>query len=134
MFLGLTACLILLPILSAVGLLTVGVLPTLTVVAVASILRRSTEFAIAKPAREVLFTVVSREERYKAKNVIDTLISRGGDALSGWSYSAVETFGATTQQMAFATLPLAFAMIAVGVYLGRRQETLRAATAVATST
>lgn len=123
--LGLATCLVLLPLLGGLGLLTVGLWPTLMVVAAASVVRRATEFAISKPAREVLFTVVTREERYKAKNVIDTLVSRGGDALSGWAHSGLQGLGATTSLLAFASLPAALAMIGVGLYLGRAHERKR---------
>lgn len=131
LYLGLATCLVLLPLLGGMGLFAVGLWPTLMVVAASSVVRRSTEFAISKPAREVLFTVVTREERYKAKNVIDTLVSRGGDALSGWAHSGVQALGATTSQMAFATLPTTLMMVAVGVYLGRAQEAKRRARAAA---
>jgi AAA family ATP:ADP antiporter len=56
-------------------------LPTL---AVFSVMRRATNFAIMNPAMEVLFTVVRREDRYKAKNVIETFIYRGGDQVAAW--------------------------------------------------
>lgn len=123
--LGLATCLVLLPLFGGLGLLTVGLWPTLWVVAAASVLRRATEFAISKPAREVLFTVVTREERYKAKNVLDTLVSRGGDALSGWAHNGLAGLGVTMSQMAFASLPAAIAMIGVGLYLGRSHEAKR---------
>jgi len=126
--LGLATCLVLLPLLGGMGLLTVGLWPTLAVVAAASVVRRATEFAISKPAREVLFTVVTREERYKAKNVLDTLVSRGGDALSGWAHNGLAGLGVSVSQMAFASMPAAIAMIAVGLYLGRQQEQKRRAT------
>lgn len=123
--LGLATCLVLLPVFGGLGLLTVGLWPTLMVVAAASVVRRATEFAISKPAREVLFTVVTREERYKAKNVIDTLVSRGGDALSGWAHSGLVGLGATTSLLAFASVPAAIAMIGVGLYLGRAHDRKR---------
>lgn len=126
--LGLATCLVLLPLFGGMGLLTVGIWPTLWVVAAASVVRRATEFAISKPAREVLFTAVSREARYKAKNVIDTLVSRGGDAMSGWAHNGLQGIGVTTSQMAFASLPAAVAMIVLGLYLGRQQDSQRKAT------
>lgn len=126
--LGLATCLVLLPLFGGLGLTTVGLWPTLWVVAAASVVRRATEFAISKPAREVLFTVVTREERYKAKNVIDTLVSRGGDALSGWAHSGLQSLGATTSLLAFSSLPAAVAMIGVGLYLGRAHDRKRPAT------
>jgi AAA family ATP:ADP antiporter len=122
---GLTFCLVLLPVLGAVSLVFVGLMPTLMVVAVGTVLRRASEFAIAKPAREVLYTVISREERYKSKNVIDTAVSRGGDVVASWSHAQInKLLGLNTSQMAFATIPFALAMIGAGLYLGRKQEAL----------
>jgi ATP:ADP antiporter, AAA family len=122
---GLTFCLALLPLLAVVSLIFVGLMPTLMVVAIATVLRRASEFAIAKPAREVLYTVITREQKYKAKNVIDTAVARGGDVVAAWSHGTIhKVFGLNTSQMAFATIPFAVTMIFAGVYLGRRQATL----------
>ena len=56
-------------------------------------IRRACEFAIGKPAREILYTVVSRQERYKAKNFIDTVVSRGSDVVSTWSHAGLRGLG-----------------------------------------
>jgi len=119
---GLVFCLILLPILAVFTLGVTGLLPTLAVISVSTVIRRACEFAIGKPAREILFTVVSRQERYKAKNVIDTVVSRGSDVVSTWSHAGLRGLGMSTSQMAFAVIPLCFVMIGAGVYLGRQQE------------
>jgi ATP:ADP antiporter, AAA family len=124
---GLTACLVLLPVLAALSLVFVGLMPTLMVVAIGTVIRRASEFAIAKPAREVLYTVITREERYKTKNVIDTAVSRGGDVVASWSHAQIKALGLSTSQMAFATIPFALAMISAGLFLGRKQEALAAA-------
>lgn len=121
---GLTVCLVLLPVLAAISLVFVGLMPTLMVVAVGTVIRRASEFAIAKPAREVLYTVITREERYKSKNVIDTVVSRGGDVVSSWSHAQIKALGLSTSQMAYATIPFALAMIGAGLFLGRRHEVL----------
>jgi ATP:ADP antiporter, AAA family len=118
---GLTLCLALLPVLAVISLIFIGLMPTLIVVAVGTIIRRATEFAIAKPAREVLYTVITREEKYKAKNVIDTAVARGGDVVASWTHSGIRSLGMTTSQTAFATIPFALAMIGAGIYLGRKQ-------------
>lgn len=122
---GIASCLMLLPILGGAGLVAVGVWPIISVVVAAAVIRRAVEFAVSKPAREVLYTVATREERYKAKNVIDTLVSRGGDALSGWGHSALKGLGMSPSSMAFATLPFAIGMVGIAAYLGRKQEALR---------
>ena len=113
---------ILLPILAVFTLGVTGLLPTLAVISVSTVIRRACEFAIGKPAREILFTVVSRQERYKAKNVIDTVVSRGSDVVSTWSHAGLRGLGMTSSQMAFAVIPLCFVMIGAGICLGRQQE------------
>ena len=69
--------------------------------------------------------VVDREERYKAKNVIDTLVYRGGDAASAWLYTGFASLGLGLSAIAFIGVPLALLWAYNGVLLGRRQERLR---------
>ncbi|MGH8726418.1 MAG: NTP/NDP exchange transporter, partial [Burkholderiales bacterium] len=76
---GVTGLLVAMPLVSIAGFLWIGATPTLAALVVFGVTRRVGEFAISKPAREALFTVVPREERYKAKNFIDTVVYRGGD-------------------------------------------------------
>ena len=122
---GLVFCLLLLPVLGVFTLGITGILPTLAVISVSTVIRRACEFAIGKPAREVLFTVVTRQERYKAKNVIDTVVLRGSDAVSTWGHAGLRGLGMTTAQMAFAGIPLCLVLIGGGIYLGREQEKRR---------
>lgn len=119
---GLIFCLIVLPILAVITLGITALLPTLAVISVSSVLRRACEFAVGKPAREILFTVVSRQERYKAKSVIDTVVTRGSDVVSTWGHAGLRGLGLGTSQLALAAIPLCLVMIGAGVYLGRRQE------------
>lgn len=129
--LGLVFCLTILPAIAVFSLGVVGIVPTLVVVSIFTVVRRSTEFAISKPAREILFTVVTREERYKAKNVIDTMVSRGGDLVSTWGHAGLRALGMGTAQMAYSAIPLALVMLGAGVYLGRAQQQRQDARAVA---
>ncbi len=103
---GLVGGLLFLPAVSVMGFIGIALWPTLMVYVVFSVLRRVGEYALSKPSREVLFTVVSREEKYKAKNFIDTAISRGGDASTAWLVTGVKTLGATTAHIAWALVPL----------------------------
>ncbi len=119
---GLVFCLTVLPVLAIVSLGFTAAMPTLAVIAVCTVMRRSLEYAISKPSREILFTVVSREERYKAKNVMDTVIARGGDVTSNWAHAGIRTFGFNTANMALMAIPFAFVMVGVGFYLGRSQQ------------
>lgn len=122
---GLASALVVLPVASAIGFGAIGVMPLLTVYILFTVVRRVGEYALAKPAREVLFTVVSREEKYKAKNFIDTAVSRGGDAMTGWIVNGVKMLGVTAGQMVWVLVPLALLWGWVGWYLARQEETLR---------
>ena len=116
----------LMPLFSLAGFAWLGTIPTLAVLIVFGVTRRVGEFAISKPVREALYTVVPREERYKAKNFIDTVIYRGGDAFSGWLVTAVRSAGLGVSGIAFACVPVAGAWLAVSLWLGRKQAQLRA--------
>jgi len=119
---GLVAGLLFLPAISVVGFLGIALWPTLAVYVVFSVLRRVGEYALSKPSREVLFTVLSREEKYKAKNFIDTAISRGGDASTAWLVTGVKALGATTAHIAWALVPLMLLWAWIGHFLARRKE------------
>ncbi|HNK13502.1 MAG TPA: hypothetical protein PLZ20_03030, partial [Nitrospira sp.] len=119
---GLVVALLFLPAVSLVGFLGIALWPGLVVYVVFSVLRRVGEYALSKPAREVLFTVVSREEKYKAKNFIDTAISRAGDASTGWLVSGIKALGVTTAQIAWALVPLMLLWAWLGRWLASRQR------------
>ncbi len=123
--LGLAWMLALMPLVSAAGFLWLGVAPTLAVLIAFGVARRVGEFSISKPARETLFTVVPREERYKAKNFIDTVVYRGGDAFSGWIVGALRGAGLGLSAIAYLAVPVATAWLAAGLWLGRKQAELR---------
>jgi len=125
---GLVAPLLFLPVISLVGFLGIALWPSLAVYAVFSVLRRVGEYALAKPAREVLFTVVSREEKYKAKNFIDTAISRGGDASTAWLVTAVKALGATPIHIAWVLVPLMGVWAWLAGLLARQEKRRSAAT------
>ena len=122
--LGVATTLTFVPALTAVGFLWLGLAPTVTVVVGFLVLRRSGNFAFARPSREVLFTVVSREDKYKAKNFIDTVVYRLGDQVGAWASSLVAMAGLGTGAIAWAAVPLALAWVANAWWLGRRQDTL----------
>jgi ATP:ADP antiporter, AAA family len=128
--LGVTIMLAALPVVSVIGFFVLGVATLLPVLLTVGVLRRAGEFAISKPARETLFTVVPPEEKYQAKNVIDTVVYRGGDAASGWVAGAMLGAGLSLSGLAFIGVPVACLWLAIGVFLGRRHEAIRAATAV----
>lgn len=116
---GLTAALCYLPALSVVGFASLGTYATVPVLMTFQVLRRAGEFSIAKPSREVLFTVVPRADRYKAKNFIDTFVYRAGDQLSAWLYTALLALGLTVQGTSAVAVVLAIVSIGVAIWLGR---------------
>jgi AAA family ATP:ADP antiporter len=122
---GLPRLLVFLPGLSLIGFATLALLPTAAVVIVYQVLRRAATYGVTGPAREVLFTVLGREDKYKAKSAIDTVVYRGGDAASGWLFAGLTALGLGVSGIALVALPLAAAWIAVALYLGRREEELR---------
>jgi ATP:ADP antiporter, AAA family len=124
---GLALVLVLLPAVAVIGFFLLGLFPTLAVLVVFGVIRRAGEYAITKPAREILFTVLSPEEKYKAKNVIDTVVYRGGDAVSGWLFEGLRMLGMGFSGIAYAAVPIAALWGVTGYLLGRRQEQLQAA-------
>ncbi len=123
-WLGVAGTLVLLPALSVAGFATVGAFPALAVIVAFQIVRRAGEYAIAKPARELLFAVLDRERKYKAKNFIDTVVFRGGDVASGWLLAGLKALGLGVVVLAAAAVPVALAWAALSWLLGRRQEAL----------
>ena len=119
---GLASALMLLPAASVVGFGVIGLMPFLVVFVLFTIIRRVGEYAIAKPAREVLFTVLGREEKYKAKNFIDTAVSRGGDAMTSWMVSGVKSVGTTATHIAWVLVPIACLWAWLGWFLARQEE------------
>ena len=123
--LGVTAMLMALPIVNILGFGIFGIATVLPVLIGFGILRRAGEFSITKPSRETLFTVVPRVEKYQAKNVIDTVVHRGGDVTGTWVGSALHAFGWSVSQMSFAAIPIALVWILTGRFLGQRHEEIR---------
>jgi AAA family ATP:ADP antiporter len=120
--LGIGAALVLLPVASALAFAAVALSPAVLVLAGAQALRRACDYAIARPAREVLFTVVSREAKYKAKNAIETVIYRGGDAISGWISTGLGAFGIGFTSLAALAIPLVAVWAMLSMWLARQQE------------
>ena len=120
--LGVALTLTLLPALSALGFVTLGLAPTVAVIVTFQVLRRAGNFAVARPTREVLFTVVAREDKYKAKSFIDTVVYRSGDQIGAWSFALLSFLGLGLTGIAFAAVPISAAWLVNGWWLGRKQE------------
>jgi len=119
---GVAMTLTFVPALTAVGFLLLGLWPTVAIVVGFTVLRRAGNFAFARPSREVLFTVVSREDKYKTKNFIDTVVYRLGDQVGAWASSLVAMLGFGAGAIAWTAVPVAIAWVANAWWLGRRQE------------
>ncbi|MBO9514471.1 MAG: MFS transporter [Variovorax sp.] len=111
-----------LPAVYVVGFLAIAWSPGLAVVLVFQVLQRWMNFAIANPARQVFFTVMDREDKYKAKNLIDVVVYRGSDALYGWVYDALHAAGLKLGAIALVALPVVLAWLVLSGALGRTQE------------
>jgi ATP:ADP antiporter, AAA family len=121
---GLAIALALLPIVSIIGFGALGALPTFATLAVFIVARRGANFAITNPAMEVLFTVVPREDKYKAKNIIETFVYRGGDQIGAWTYGALAAIGLGLAGISFVGIPIAAVWLGLGLWLGRKQAVL----------
>jgi ATP:ADP antiporter, AAA family len=126
-WLGVALALALLPAVTAIGFGLLAAAPGVAAVAVFQVLRRAGDYAIARPTREVLFTVVPREDRYKAKGFIDTFVYRLGDQVGAWSVALLRETGAALASIAAITVAVLWLVNAL--WLGRRQRVLEAATA-----
>jgi AAA family ATP:ADP antiporter len=123
-WLGVGITLATLPAISLVGFATLGLVPTIAVLVVFQVLRRAGNFAVSRPAREVLFTSIPREDKYKAKSFIDTFVYRAGDQVGAWSYAVLGWFGLTMTGISFVAVPLAVIWCFLSVWLGRKQVAL----------
>jgi AAA family ATP:ADP antiporter len=111
-----------LPFVFALGFAVLAFTPALLVVIAAQAAQRTANFALSNPAREILFTVLAREEKYKAKNVIDIVVFRAADAGSGWLFAAMRAGGLELATIALAMVPVATLWLALALALGRAQE------------
>ncbi|MGD0333469.1 MAG: MFS transporter [Xanthobacteraceae bacterium] len=111
-----------LPGVYVIGFAALFLAPTLAVVVTLQVVQRWMNFAIANPARQVFFTVLAREEKYKAKNLIDVVIYRGSDALYGWVFDSLQALGLKLGAIALVMLPVAAGWLILSATLGRTQE------------
>lgn len=123
-WLGLPSSLAALPLLSVLGFAALGAFPVFGMVAAFTVLRRGGNFAVLNPAMEVLFTVVKREDKYKGKNVIETVVYRSGDQIGAWAYAGLSALGLGLVGISYVAVPLSAAFLWLGVWLGRRQAEL----------
>jgi len=123
-WLGLPVVLAFIPALLALGFAILGLSPVLLVLLIVQVIRRAGNYAIMRPAREMLYVVVTRKEKYKAKNVIDTVVYRAGDAVSAWLYAGMRSLGVTLSGIALLAIPLALIWAWIAYGLGKQQTKL----------
>jgi AAA family ATP:ADP antiporter len=111
-----------LPAVYVVGFAALALAPGLIVVVIVQVTQRWMNFAIANPARQVFYTVVAREEKYKAKNLIDVVVYRGSDALYGWMFDGMQALGLKLGAIALCALPVVAGWLVLSTALGRAQE------------
>jgi len=123
-WLGVGPTLVLMPALSLIGFAAIGFAPILMVLAIFQVMRRAATFALTRPAREVLFTVLRREDKYKAKSFIDTFAYRAGDQIGAWSYRGLHDHGFNISATSFIAVPFVALWCVVSLWLGRKQNEL----------
>lgn len=124
-WLGVGITLAVLPLMSVIGFTTLGMIPTLSVFVVFQVLRRAGNYGFASPAREVLFTVVIPEDKYKAKNFIDTFVYRSGDQIGAWSYALLSGVGLAVSSISLIAAPMSAVWLGVALWLGKRHSTMQ---------
>ena len=121
--LGLGISLAILPLAYVFGIVALAISPTIGVLVIVSVLGRSTEYGICNPAREVLFTAIDREDRYKAKSFIDTIVRRGGDSAVGGAYNVLrDTLGFAMTTLSWLMVPIALAWCGLAIFIGHENK------------
>ncbi|MEP1094686.1 MAG: MFS transporter [Cyclobacteriaceae bacterium] len=116
---GVIFCLMLVPALSAFSFLSLSLSQSVYLLLVIQVVYGSLNFAVQRPTREMLFTSVTAEERYRSKNFIDTAVYRGGDAIGSWLFTGLSQVVGSLQIIAFVTIPIALTWVAVGFKAGK---------------
>lgn len=117
--LGLGIALAAVPLVGVIGFSAVALSPTIAVLVVFFVSRRAAEFGFSKPARDALFTAVTREEKYKAKAIVDTAVYRGGDAVAMWLQAGLTKVGVGLAATAWGLVGVCAAGLGAALFLGR---------------
>jgi AAA family ATP:ADP antiporter len=113
---GIVLCV--LPLAQGVGLVALEAAPTLATLAIVQVISRTATHGLTRPSRELLFTVVDRDEKYRGKHVIDTLVLRFGDFASSWIYTGLVAISAGAAVLTAAAIPLTIVWLALATVLG----------------
>lgn len=123
--LGVALALAILPVITMGGFAALAMTPTLAVIGVFQVVRRGVEYAVTRPAREVIYTVVSREDRFKSKGFIDTFVYRLGDQVGIWSSTLFTSLGGSMASLA--AIGIALVWLVTALWLGGEQKKREAA-------
>jgi AAA family ATP:ADP antiporter len=121
---GVGFTLVALPCVSMIGFAAMGLAASLATLAVFQVARRAAAYALMRPSREILFTVLKREDKYKVKGVTDTLGYRAGDQIGAWSYSGLQALGLNLSSISLVAVPIVAGWCALSLWLGRKQAAL----------
>jgi len=114
---GIGRALVLMPVVSAIGFAMLALDPVLAVIAILTVARRAVGFGFSKPATDMLYSVVTPEEKYKTKNFVDTAVYRGGDVIGTWFVRSMSALGIAG--ISIVMVPIAIFWVFVSLWLGR---------------
>jgi AAA family ATP:ADP antiporter len=121
---GVAFTLVSLPFVSMIGFAAMGVAASLAVLAVFQVARRAAAYALMRPSREILFTVLKREDKYKVKSITDTLGYRTGDQLGAWSYHGLQGLGLDLNTISWIAVPVTAGWCGLSLWLAHKQREL----------
>jgi len=121
---GIAFTLVALPFLSMVGFAAMGIAASLAMLAIFQVGRRAAAYALMRPSRELLFTVLRREDKYKVKSITDTLGYRTGDQLGAWSYGGLHGLGLDLNAISWIAVPVTASWCVLSIWLARKQRAL----------
>ena len=118
---GVSVTMALLPLTVLLGFIGLAIVGSLTMIVILDATSKAVQRAIMRPARETLFTVLSREDKYKAKAFIDTFVYRGGDVIGAQVEGALKSLGLGLAALTSLVIPMSIGWTVLGVWLGRKQ-------------
>jgi ATP:ADP antiporter, AAA family len=121
---GVGFTLVAMPFVSMIGFAAMGIAPTLGLLAVFQVARRVAAYALMRPSREILFTILRREDKYKVKSVTDTLGYRTGDQIGAWSYRGLHAMGLELPSISYVAVPVVAGWCGLSLWLARKQRVL----------
>ena len=121
---GVGFTLVAMPFVSMIGFGAMGIAPSLALLAIFQVARRVAAYALMRPSREILFTVLRREDKYKVKSVTDTLGYRTGDQIGAWSYGGLHALGLNLASISFVAVPVVAGWCGLSLWLARKQRAI----------